>query len=347
MASGYMIEESLGFCTEYFSLYTHTRRRVWDAEEEMRDAGEVLLGRGVPRRLSYEQTLHVHDYVLKHSVPTAELLSEWHKQREAFKNSWVRYRSTLRGRSGPFPDHLIEPLPKFSSWINNHVRILRDEGFPVSRELESLHCMPSEYVTSYQAMWAYGAHYVVSNKEGLGYVSFDSGIAAIPPGSDTNEIDVGILRDIILVSYSEVNCVILEGSWIKTMDEGRRVIKKDQYGFWTVHYRSWDASTKNPYVYPAAVSQKVVLHNDIRSRRVIGQVEEIQFGASGSTSVNDNGRPNSPTQNRTLNGTADVADEEIAGEDILNFAAQEEDVLDERHLDDTQFVDEVEIQYVE
>ena len=74
MASGYMVEESLGFCTEYFALYPHTCRRVWDAEEEMRDAGRVLLGKGVPKRLSHEQLLHVHEYVISHSFHTAELL---------------------------------------------------------------------------------------------------------------------------------------------------------------------------------------------------------------------------------------------------------------------------------
>ena len=286
-------------------------------------------------------------------------VSEWQEQRQAFKNSRARYRFTVRGRSGPFPDHLLVPFPKFSAWINNHVRILREEGFPVSSELESLHCMPSEYVTSYQAMWAYGAHYVVTNEQGPGYVSFDSGIAAIPPDSDTDHIDVGILRDILLISYGEINCVVLEGSWIKSTDEGRRVIKKDQYGFWTVLYRCRDASSKNPYVYPAAVSQvffmddilhpewKVVLHNDIRSRRVIGETEEIEFAASGSTRAQAEDDPSSPRHFEANPTATDSGDEQIAGEDILNLAAQEEDVLDDRHLDDTQFVDEVEIQYVE
>jgi hypothetical protein len=30
MASGYFIDESLGFFTKYFALYPHTRCRVWD-----------------------------------------------------------------------------------------------------------------------------------------------------------------------------------------------------------------------------------------------------------------------------------------------------------------------------
>ena len=74
MATGYMIDESLGFCTEYFSLYEHSKSRVWDPEEELRDAGECLLGKPVPKRLSQRELEFAHDYIIKHSVHTEELL---------------------------------------------------------------------------------------------------------------------------------------------------------------------------------------------------------------------------------------------------------------------------------
>jgi hypothetical protein len=45
MASCYSIDESLGFCTKYFVLYPHTRRHVWDWEEEQKIEGEVPLGK--------------------------------------------------------------------------------------------------------------------------------------------------------------------------------------------------------------------------------------------------------------------------------------------------------------
>ena len=44
MASGYNIDESLGFCTEFFRLYPHSKRRIWDADEELRECGEKLMG---------------------------------------------------------------------------------------------------------------------------------------------------------------------------------------------------------------------------------------------------------------------------------------------------------------
>ena len=74
MASGYAVDEALGFYTEYFSLYQHTKRRVWDAEEEMRDSGELLLGKGRFKRLTQQEKDNIHTYVLRNSVYTEDLL---------------------------------------------------------------------------------------------------------------------------------------------------------------------------------------------------------------------------------------------------------------------------------
>ena len=47
-----MIDKSLGFCIEYFLLYKHSRRRVWDLEEEKRNNGELLMGQGMNCKFS-------------------------------------------------------------------------------------------------------------------------------------------------------------------------------------------------------------------------------------------------------------------------------------------------------
>ena len=143
-------------------------------------------------------------------------------------------------------------------------------------------------------MWAYGCHFTCSSESGPSLVAFDCGIAAVPPSETSTEIDVGILKNIILVTYLGLNCVVMEGSWIKSRDQGRRVIKKDPYGFWMVQYSCREVRAKdNPYVYPASVSQvffiddscdpgwKVVLRHDPRSKRIEGDRVVQIFGSAG------------------------------------------------------------------
>ena len=74
MASGYMIDESLGFCTEYFQPYEHSKSRVWDPKEELKDSGERLFGKPKHKRLTETELELIPDYVIKHSIYTKELL---------------------------------------------------------------------------------------------------------------------------------------------------------------------------------------------------------------------------------------------------------------------------------
>ena len=73
MASGYMIDKSLGFCTEYFQLFRHTKRRIWDPYQELKDTSEVLQRKAKRVVLEQWQMTQIHDYVVEHSVHTAEL----------------------------------------------------------------------------------------------------------------------------------------------------------------------------------------------------------------------------------------------------------------------------------
>ena len=52
LASGYVAGHALGFCMEYFHLYSHTLGRIWDPKLELCDAAEVLLGKGTNYTLS-------------------------------------------------------------------------------------------------------------------------------------------------------------------------------------------------------------------------------------------------------------------------------------------------------
>lgn len=113
----------------------------------------------------------------------------------------------------------------------------------------------------------------------------------------------------------------------------------------------------NPYIYPASVSQvffmedphhpewKVVIRHEPRTRRVIGDREDIDFGARGTDTdygVNDDRSYPADDEQSELGNAI-----EVPIEVYNNLAAQVEDAYDDRHLDDTQYEDEVEILYVE
>ena len=208
-------------------------------------------------------------------------------------------------------------------------------------------------------MWAYGAHYTCSTEDSPTTVAYDCGIAAIPPTPACTEIDVGILRKIILVTYMGLNCVVMEGSWVKTVDEGRRVVKKDQEGFWTVHFASREVRVKdNPYVFPGSVSQvffmddsldpawKVVLRHDPRSRRIEGDRDVMIFGAADSQRPTLSSRSagfSMPEVGREAS-TFDPGEEVIAEQvNAIIYGVEHAD----DHYDDTQYKDEFQIQYVE
>ena len=73
MANGYAAEEALGFCTEYLNLHTHTKRHVWESEEEEGMRGCVVEGRGRVCNLTGAEVATAHNYVIRHHMRTLEM----------------------------------------------------------------------------------------------------------------------------------------------------------------------------------------------------------------------------------------------------------------------------------
>jgi hypothetical protein len=69
MARGYIIEETLGFCTEYMQDCELTRRRIWDDQEELGAKSEVVEGTGRYRLLTSDLRAWIHEFVLTNTEP--------------------------------------------------------------------------------------------------------------------------------------------------------------------------------------------------------------------------------------------------------------------------------------
>ena len=93
---------------------------------------------------------------------------------------------------------------------------------------------------------------------------------------------------------------------------------------------------------------RVVLRHDPRSKRMQGEREIHVFSAPGSTQPTlstRSGNASAAGSSRAQHHNAEV--EEVPFERFAAHVQREEPADDEAHYDDTQFVDEVEIQYVE
>jgi hypothetical protein len=69
MATRYMYDEVLGF-----ALYPHTRRRMWDSDEEETNNSEFLEGQAQFKKLSAIELEGIHDYIITNFVATKGLI---------------------------------------------------------------------------------------------------------------------------------------------------------------------------------------------------------------------------------------------------------------------------------
>ena len=67
IANAYIYDEALGFCTKHLKLYPHTRRRIWDNEEELGDCGELLEGKASNRDLTSKEQRGIHSWIIRNS----------------------------------------------------------------------------------------------------------------------------------------------------------------------------------------------------------------------------------------------------------------------------------------
>jgi hypothetical protein len=64
MAEGYVMDNTLGFCTEYMSRFTRSRRRVWDDQQKPRLFDEEPKGGGIKWPMSPTLREWTHNFVL-------------------------------------------------------------------------------------------------------------------------------------------------------------------------------------------------------------------------------------------------------------------------------------------
>ncbi len=102
---------------------------------------------------------------------------------------------------------------------------------------------PSTSTYTYNNMWAYGKHYMVNVETRPTHAMYDSGVACIfRQGSRSfvrnrnivlaNLHYVGMLKEIIVVSYTSQRVTLMKCSWIHVHTQGNATtVQQDEHGF--------------------------------------------------------------------------------------------------------------------
>jgi hypothetical protein len=102
------------------------------------------------------------------------------------------------------------------------------------------------------------------------HVTFDSGVAELEfrrdaHRSSNNAIEVqllrvGILKNILVLNYGNLNIVLMVVSWVATHTDKRPRLRRDSHGFWLANMAARPHDTTHPYLLPALASHVLSLH---------------------------------------------------------------------------------------
>lgn len=159
------------------------------------------------------------------------------------------------------------PFMKFSVWLQLEVEERRREGQNVPIDAILLSELPSRNAREYPAMFAYSNHYRCEILlHGNRHLSYDSGVASIASTTcrssarDRNPVQadlkfVGVLRNIIQVTYGSIRFNVMKCAWTLPNMVGRPTMSVDEHGFWLIKCNALKEVSPDPYIMRAHASQ--------------------------------------------------------------------------------------------
>lgn len=157
----------------------------------------------------------------------------------------------------------IEP---FDIWLRDRCNRMPEPEGDEHVEMRALSIAPSRKACSFRSMTSFGSHYRVEAEEAEArHVTFDCGVAELR-GCEGNPncsgqsgvvdlVRVGILKDIWVLSYVDLNAVLMVVSWVAKDTESQPRLRRDPHGFWLANMAARPRCTKSPYILPMLASQ--------------------------------------------------------------------------------------------
>lgn len=154
----------------------------------------------------------------------------------------------------------------FGLWLRHRCAAMTASEQDANPELMALSSRPSKKVCAFGSMTSYGCHYRVDMEEGTArHVTYDSGVAElqclVPTQCSSDSgvlvelVRVGVLKNILVLNYGNLNIVLMVVSWVAKHTDSRPRLRRDGHGFWLANMSARPRDTTNPYLLPALASQ--------------------------------------------------------------------------------------------
>ena len=137
-------------------------------------------------------------------------------------------------------------IPIFEKWIKDAVhRHPVDPNNADDMDRVLLFSRPSQLVTRYTRMKAYGNHFRVDDQQFATFQTYNSGVASVfhmsSTESDLTTLNyVGVLKDILKLNYGPLRTpiIVFRCEWMKQCDNwGNPTYVRDDVGFMVVNFR--------------------------------------------------------------------------------------------------------------
>jgi hypothetical protein len=180
----------------------------------------------------------------------------------------------------------------FEEWVRNLPEI-EDVDVNEPEDFDKLLlCMkPSQRVTRYRKMKAFGNHFRVEDDASVRMLTYDSGVASVFQVPTDNATDVsvnyvGVVKDILKLDYGPMSrsIVLMRCQWVNRLDNrGNPTYIRDDAGFLIVNVRHSLPRMSDPFIFttqatqvfysddPQKPSWKVVLRKEARAKREVAE----------------------------------------------------------------------------
>ncbi|MCO5572794.1 hypothetical protein L7F22_026553 [Adiantum nelumboides] len=254
VAEGWVLGECMYYLAEYLERIDEGAPCKWTLDEPTILLDEILCGKGICFKVSYEERTNLSTFVIYNSQCMEKFVEEYH---EVISNAQGRRRGEKSSKT--------EPL-SILGWLSHCIKDGIMKGEVISDEQREIGLGCDREVHRYTNMWSYGQHLRV-NRIDQKRQTQDSCIISFfkqqshASARDTHLIEeelryVGTIAGIYELGYCICKRVVLKVDWFCADYKGARAtMRQECSGVWSVDSSKPLRVTREPYILPAHYEQ--------------------------------------------------------------------------------------------